>query len=547
MTATSAAGKRGARPTVTSDSDTGGGAKEVDRDKIGFLPSPPTALVRIIRAAGDPEVSAQALARLLELDPASSASVISVANSAAQGLGRPVRSVQQATVVLGLRAIRNLAIGHALRTTTSSLETGDFGAQQFWEDSLRRGTAAMVLARTAGYQDPAEAFTLGLMQDLGCLAMAIRWPDAAGDLQKAMHRLGAERLKEELRLTGTTHPEVFAEVGADWGLPDGMVAVIAGHHSEEPLEDRRDERLRHLAALADIVSDVVQTRGRREALSLATHALSNLGSREPLELEALLEEIAEGMEAASEEMLIEIGTQPTLPDLMSQAGEVLININAGYEELTKQLQDANQRLEETNRLLQDALAEKRELARQLRISNEALKRLAATDVLTGIPNRRAFTQSFQAKLADAAETGHPFSLIMLDIDHFKKVNDTYGHASGDDVLKAVAKRLSDTLREEDVVGRVGGEEFAVLLDGADTSLGKTVAERLRVAIERQPVECRNGRTISVTSSFGGVTTRGRKPPDPDDLLSAADKALYHSKETGRNRVTWVRSAPSRTS
>ena len=129
----------------------------------------------------------------------------------------------------------------------------------------------------------------------------------------------------------------------------------------------------------------------------------------------------------------------------------------------------------------------------------------------------------------------PICVVMMDVDKFKVVNDTYGHACGDDVLREVAIRLSQSLRSTDLVGRVGGEEFALLLPGADMESGLAVSERCRRSLQQAPVTCRSGEVITVTASFGGVTSVGG---DPDELIKTADHAMYNSKETGRNRVTW---------
>ncbi|MEE8370354.1 MAG: HDOD domain-containing protein, partial [Dehalococcoidia bacterium] len=377
----------------------------------GSLPSPPATLARIIGAAGDPEVSVQGLGRLIAVDPALSASVLGVANSATYGMGRPVRSVKQAAVLLGFRAIRNLAVSQAVRSATDGVDTGAFDLDRFWEDSLRRATAAVVIARRAGYQDLAEAFTVGLIQDLGSLAMAVQWPEHGETLQAAMDHTITYRLECERRLTGTTHPDLFVTLGKGWGLPEEFVAVIAGHHSDETLADRRDERLRSIASVADAVADVVQTQGNSGAIASATRALGDLGSREHLELESVLEQVGAAMSAAAVDMKIQIGAQPSFQELMSRANEVLININTSYEEITQKLQESNLRLEDANRQLQEALSEKQELARQLEASNQTLRRLAATDVLTGVANRRAFTTVLAQRISSAQESGEWVSLI----------------------------------------------------------------------------------------------------------------------------------------
>jgi diguanylate cyclase (GGDEF)-like protein len=155
-----------------------------------------------------------------------------------------------------------------------------------------------------------------------------------------------------------------------------------------------------------------------------------------------------------------------------------------------------------------------------------------------VANRRRFTEAMEEAVAASAKSGEPISLIMLDIDHFKKVNDTWGHAVGDDVLKDVTKRLESNIRPQDLVGRLGGEEFAILLPETGVTVGKIVAERLRAAMERHPSRTSGG-PVPFTASFGGVSVaHDSEDARPDRLLALADEGLYKSKNAGRNRVSW---------
>jgi diguanylate cyclase len=162
---------------------------------------------------------------------------------------------------------------------------------------------------------------------------------------------------------------------------------------------------------------------------------------------------------------------------------------------------------------------------------EALGRLAAADPLTGLANRRAFNAELDRALARAARRAEPIALILLDVDHFKSVNDTWGHQIGDEVLRDVARTLSSTVRAEATVARHGGEEFAVLLPDCGTGDALLVAERLRGAVARVTVRDTSPITISVGVAVLGPTIRTAA-----QLLDAADRALYAAKRAGRNRV-----------
>jgi two-component system cell cycle response regulator len=128
---------------------------------------------------------------------------------------------------------------------------------------------------------------------------------------------------------------------------------------------------------------------------------------------------------------------------------------------------------------------------------------------------------------------------MLDLDHFKRINDTWGHAAGDQVLRATCLRLSRVLRGADQIGRLGGEEFGVVVAGADRRVARQLAERLRTVLADEPIECGDDLGLEVTASFGGATVQGLDLPGHEAVLRDADRALYASKEGGRNRVTWA--------
>ena len=174
----------------------------------------------------------------------------------------------------------------------------------------------------------------------------------------------------------------------------------------------------------------------------------------------------------------------------------------------------------------------------LETSNQRLQRLVAVDALTGIANRRQFDRSLDRELRRARRDGQPLSLIFLDLDEFKRYNDTYGHARGDDVLRRVAHTLNETFRRGgDFVARYGGEEFAVVLPGVDARRAALYAERLRRRIWRLAIP--NGAattTDRVTISGGVATVPASMVASPDELLAAADKALYRAKCLGRNQI-----------
>lgn len=172
------------------------------------------------------------------------------------------------------------------------------------------------------------------------------------------------------------------------------------------------------------------------------------------------------------------------------------------------------------------------------------RRLAETDALTGAANRRAFMQYLEMQSEKARRHETPVSVVMIDLDHFKSVNDTYGHATGDRVLIETVKEVQSCLRDRDLLGRLGGEEFAVVLHDTRLEQAGMVAERIRETIERMHVENDDGERFNVTGSFGVASVQLKHGLDtPDSLLQAADEVLYFSKQNGRNRVTLAKPGP----
>lgn len=186
------------------------------------------------------------------------------------------------------------------------------------------------------------------------------------------------------------------------------------------------------------------------------------------------------------------------------------------------------------RIASGVLASLDAASQALHRQKEAAEALARTDPLTGLANRRAFDEAARLEVQRALRYGTPLALVLADLDHFKSINDGFGHHSGDEVLRQCARILSATVRHVDVVGRWGGEEFVILMP--DTGLEEAVqaAERFRQAIAGTPVPL-GERSCQCTASFG-VAALQRGMPDLDDLLSRADAALYRAKERGRNRV-----------
>lgn len=217
-------------------------------------------------------------------------------------------------------------------------------------------------------------------------------------------------------------------------------------------------------------------------------------------------------------------------DLARQFNMLRMELNSANERLQTKIDAADARLIETNvQLLKQSL--------ELKLMNKELQQISVTDALTGLYNRRYFDTVVETEVALSLRHGEPNSLLLIDIDFFKKINDVYGHDAGDLVLKEVATVLREHTRKSDALCRIGGEEFVILCKRADVPGAMAIAEKLRAAIEAHRVRVGN-QVLSLTISIGAISIPDNAGTDSaEKLLKCADIALYHSKKHGRNQTT----------
>jgi diguanylate cyclase (GGDEF)-like protein len=196
----------------------------------------------------------------------------------------------------------------------------------------------------------------------------------------------------------------------------------------------------------------------------------------------------------------------------------------------------------------ERLAEVVAICLESALTQERLKRVGLTDGLTGVQNRRYFEHRFQGEISQARRHKHPLACMFIDVDKFKRINDTYGHQAGDEVLRSVANVIQSQLRVGDTIARYGGEEFVVLLPQTAGHHAREIAERIRATIAGIPLHVQSGHEINVTISIGLSMLKtdessGDNKQVAERLLAAADSSLYQAKNTGRNRVVCDDSQP----
>ena len=317
----------------------------------------------------------------------------------------------------------------------------------------------------------------------------------------------AERMVQLMQSTALIHR----------GLEDRLVGLRSGIPRRMTSQDIL-EVMTHADELERAATGIRQRAVRdREELSMMLRDMGRRLHRADSDSAAL----GEGLSSVAQQLV----HQPA-PEELASVRRAMV---AQLEQLTEQagsLRSELQQARDRSRSLEDVIQRQADELVDVRAR-------AALDPLTGVCNRGTFDKAFQQALQRAQSSGSPLSLVLFDIDHFKSVNDTYGHPAGDAVLIAFSRAICDQVREDDIVGRYGGEEFAVVLPGAGEAVATSVAERVREATARlsfpSPAE-----RVRVTVSAGVALT---KPGDTaKKLLKRADAALYAAKHGGRNQV-----------
>ena len=215
--------------------------------------------------------------------------------------------------------------------------------------------------------------------------------------------------------------------------------------------------------------------------------------------------------------------------------EINIGSVANYEAILKKANEA----------LVELTLESQMQNTKLQQQNQVLQQKATTDALTGLSNRATFDETLKEQFAATKAGGGPLTLLMMDLDKFKSINDRFGHQAGDQVLSIVAKILKAVARAKDLAARYGGEELAIVLPETPRNIASAIAETIRLAVAKQPIRC-NGTAIPVTISIGVATLEPRSAmTEPGHLLKAADLAVYAAKRSGRNCVKSILPRPSR--
>lgn len=483
------------------------------------LPTLPTVALQLIELAEDSSASLDEFAELIAFDPALVGKLLRTANSSFYGHRRKVKNLSEAISLMGLNATISLSLSFSLRGLSSGPEGGALDDTNYWSRSLLTALAARTLALEMGEVQPEEFLLAGLLQDIGVLAMSAMLGGAYITLydESFDHRT---LLKREVEIYGFDHALAGAQLLKYWKLPERIHESVWRSHAETPIADDDGEEADYLSACvaaAAHIADAWLIGASEESFSAAYEPVSTF-------LDISFEQYQSVIVSMSDEM----------PDM-----EALFETELVDPRFLQGIQDsARELLAVRNLRLSKVAAEADEHIQALEQRIEMLEAQTRRDPLTGLYNRLYFQHKLELEFDRAQRDQAPLSLAYIDVDHFKLINDTFGHAAGDQVLITVAQRLTAESRRSDTVARFGGEEFVVLLTDTTQDDARVVLERMLSSVRDTPC-LSEGPESRVTFSAGIASLVPGKQTfqTPAALLEAADSALYKTKSNGRGQIT----------
>lgn len=476
------------------------------------LPSPPAVTVRMIEIGDDPNVSLDDIIDVLKTDPALAARILRLANSPLYARRRRTENLRQAVTLLGVDAVITASLSLTLSTFSRNQNSP---SKEFfnhrWTRSVHAAVAAQILATRVAGVVAADAFLASLLQDIGVQvvvrlepeAYATASPDCTHDAIVAI----------EIELLGVDHAAIGAALLDDWKLPEHIVDAVRDSHVDHVGNAIGSTPLSRIVSVSGLLADGLN--GDVNALAQAADMATESLSIDRVVLAAAIDEIAAALPELASVLNAKVPDSEVLAEL---AQDVILARQIKTQSITSELQ--SQLVTMTN------------VAEELSLENRL-------DPLTGLSNRRDLDDVLAREFATAKASGFPLSVLFVDLDDFKKVNDRFGHNVGDEMLIQAARRISGCVREGDIVGRYGGEEFVVVLPGADVVSSNAAARRLIERFNCREFELGSELSLSQTTSIGIATLEGQCPyANVGDLVHAADVALYTAKSNGKNQ--WQR-------
>ena len=488
------------------------------------LPTLSPVAIKIVKLASNENTSAADIAKLISMDPALTARVLKIINSPFYGFSKKITSLSQAISLLGMKAIKTLTLGITVMDSFGDSDGGNgFEYRDFWQRSFAAGVACKLTAQKAGLKIDEEAFIAGLTQNIGGLLLARFYPDRYNKLLNRHYQTGDSLCEKEQSSFGIDHAKLGYELFSQWKMPALLSKSILYHHIPEelPENDKNLKLLTNIVYLSDIASHVLFDEQKGLHLTRMKSEFKSLMDIADDEVDDIMEHVSHEAKDIAKDFDMAIDTPQDYTQILQNANIELSQINLDYEQLTREL------------ILEKKRAEK--LTKELQKANKLLAEEVNTDGLTKLYNHRFFFDLISKEFSNTYRHNRNLSCIMLDIDYFKKINDTYGHQVGDRVLEEIGVILKDAIRQGDYAARYGGEEFAVILPNTSLSEAAMVAERVRKTVEETQIS-KKIEIGEITISAGVASFDKSTMKKASDLVEKADTGVYKAKHSGRNKV-----------
>lgn len=482
--------------------------------KLGNFPSPPSIAQAILALAKNPDAKLDQVAAVIGKDPAIAAKVLRIANSPLYAQRRQCASLRQALMVMGLDSVLTLCLGFSITASLRAAKSHGIDYPAYWRRSLLAALAARCVCEALEFARTEDVFLAGLLQDIGIVALDRAQPTFYAKL--AANAAHYERIGYERAELGEDHAELGAWLLAEWQLPDNLVVATRYSHRPEagPTEGDPGRFVRCIALGSDL-ADALLGAEHVAALQLVYERAHTLTGLDAMQMSVVVERVL---------------------TLSQEIGDLFDTRLLSVEDIIELTEDAQSLLADRNLSTIQEMDVLRASADQLAARTEELAAAGTRDSLTGVYNRGYFDERFAAEFAAAVRDDKPLALLFIDLDHFKQINDRFGHQAGDEVLRSVCGHLRQAVRSSDLVARYGGEEFVLLLPGATAVAATGLGERL-LATLRTSAHSFNDQKVVVTASIGlAVHAPQSAFASASALLGAADAAVYAAKHGGRDRL-----------
>ncbi len=493
-------------------------------DSGAEIPTLAPVIRHLLSLKADNNESSNLFADLINNDPGLTVRILKAANTSDE-FDTPVESIEAAIERLGFKNARNLALTMAFidddRRDAEHLSEHQ-RMQWLWERSISTATAAEIFASRMNSNNIIKFRTTGLLLDIGIFFLLFNFPKHYNPILDRWQTEGGNLIDIENDALGVDHAVVGKQLAKKWNLGVDVEEAIFDHNNIDLPVDKPDSNAPYkLANLAvAVLFEDRHITGLERAIRFAKEHLDFERSQFIDELQRIT------LIADQVSLKMSLQSGPALPYV-----DLLRNINS-------ELGRATLTSEQMVRALEISMRKAEHLTQKLEDANRKLREAANHDPLTHIHNRRFFEEFLNWNFNRAQRYNTTLGCMMIDIDHFKNVNDTYGHLTGDRVLQGVAEALKNNLRNTDIVARYGGEEFVVLLPETKADAIYLTAVKLNKAVKAIQYSL-PGETLSVTISVGYVSYSPGEMPEITaamDIVRLADQNMYLAKAAGRDRV-----------